>query len=124
MNSASRTPASRQSSRGLGERGEQQAVPRGDDLVVARRLRPAFALLEQPRAQLGIELTADDGAPVLERLQQLLRNALVGGPRECEPFDAVRVRVLRRREAAVRQRELAEDVRERLLHDLAVALVA
>ena len=49
---------------------------------------------------------------------------LGGRPRVGQPFLAVRVRVLRRREAALRQAQLAEHVVERLLDDAAVALLA
>ena len=66
----------------LGERGEREPVPGGDRLVVAQRLRPLLAPLEEAPLQLGIELAADDRAAVLERLQQLGRHALLLGPRE------------------------------------------
>ena len=76
------------------------------------------------RLQLRRQLAAEDEAAVLERLEELVGHALVRRPRERQPFDAVRVGVLRRREAALGQRELAQHVRHRLLDDLAVALVA
>ena len=60
--------------RRLGERGEREAVPGGERLVVEARLRPQRALGEQPRAQLRVELAADDRAAVLER-QRAARRA-------------------------------------------------
>src|SRR5439155_23597222 len=81
------------------ERGEQQTVPGGDRLVVASGLRPTLPDLEQPRAQVGIELPADHRAPVLERVQELRRNALLLRPGEREPLDPVGVGVLRGGEA-------------------------
>ena len=82
------------------------------------------ALLEQPRAQLGIELAADDRATVLERLEQLRGHALLGRPRVREPLDAVGVGVLGRRERALGQQEVAEHVVHGLLDHLAIALAA
>ena len=58
---------------GLGERGEREPVPGRDRLVVAQRLRPLLALLEEPGTRLGVDVAADDRAAVLERLQQLRR---------------------------------------------------
>src|SRR5207237_6031170 len=52
----------------LGQRREREPVPRGDHLVVAQRLRPLLAQLEDPRPRLRVELAANDGATVLERL--------------------------------------------------------
>ena len=49
---------------------------------------------------------------------------LLRRPRVRQPLDAVGVGVVRGRERAVRQRELAQHVPERLLDDLAVALAA
>ena len=60
-----------QAPRRLGECGQREPVPRRDRLVVEPGLRARPALLEQPRAQLRIELAADDRAAVLERLEQL-----------------------------------------------------
>ena len=94
----------------LGERGERQPVPGGDRLVVAAGCGRCRALREQARAQLRVELAADDRAAVLERLEQLGGDALVLRPRVRQPLDAVGVGVLRRGEAALRQREVAEQV--------------
>ena len=91
-----------QAASGLGERGEREPVPGGDRLVVAQRLRPLLAPLEQLALQLRRQLAAQDEPSVLERLEELLRHALLGRPREREPLDAVGVRVLRRREPALR----------------------
>ena len=74
--------------------------------------------------KLGIELAADDRASVLERLEQLRGHALFLRPRVRQSLDAVRVGVLRRRERAVRQQQVAEHVLDRLLDHLAVALAA
>ena len=60
---------------------------------------------------------------MLERPQQLLGHALLRRPREGQALDALGVGVLRGREPALGQRELAQDVVERLLDDLAVALL-
>src|SRR4029077_13784640 len=70
---------------------EGEPVPGRDDLVVERRLRTAVANLEQPRARLGVELTTQDRAAVLERLQQLGRRPLLRRPGVRQPFDAVGV---------------------------------
>ena len=78
----------------LGERGQRQAVPRGDRLVIAERLRSQFALVEEPRTGLGIELAADDEPTVLERLQELAGNVVGFGPGVRQSLDAVRVGVL------------------------------
>ena len=56
---------------GFRERGEREPVPRRDRLVVAERLRALLSHLEEPRAQVLVELAADDRASVLERLEQL-----------------------------------------------------
>src|SRR5215211_2444691 len=112
------------SSCGLGERREEKAVPRRDDLVVAGRPGAALSFLEEPRPQLGLEPAANDRAPVLERRQELFRDPFLGRPREGQALDAVGIGVLRRCEPALGKRELAQDVLERLLDDLAVALVA
>ena len=110
----------------LRERGEREAVPRGESLVVAERLRAGVALRENTAPELGIDLATHDQAPVLERLEHVLRQAYRGGflgrPRVRQPLDAFGVRIVRRRERAARERELAQHVPERLLHDLAVAL--
>ncbi len=62
---------------------------------------------------------------MLERLDQLRCDAdgrsLLGRPRVRQPLDAVRVGILRRREAAVRERQLPQHVVDRLLDHLAVA---
>src|SRR5207249_2945051 len=108
---------------GLGQRGEREAVPGRDRLVVAKRLRPALALLEETAPELGRDIAADDPAPVLERLEQLARNALLLRPREGEPLHALGVGVLRRGEAAVLETELPQHVAERLLGDAPVPLL-
>ena len=108
----------------LGERRQREAVPRGDRLVVARRLRPLVPHLEQLRAQLVVELAADDEAVALEDVQELVRHVAVALPGEREALDAVRVGVLRRGEPAALERELAQHVVDGLLGDLAVALLA
>src|SRR5438034_937159 len=82
------------------------------------------ATCEELLLQIVRELAPHDEAPVLERLQKLPRYAVVRRPGEREALDAVGVRVLCGSEAALRQRELAEHVRHRLVDDLAVALVA
>ena len=110
--------------RRLGQRREGEPVPGRDRLVVAQRLRAALADLEQPRALLVAQVTADDRAPVLERPQQLLAHAFLGRPREREPFHALGVSVLRGGEAAVDEPQLAEHVVERLLGHPPVALLA
>ena len=71
-----------------------------------------------------VELAAEDRTPVLERPQELGGRVLLGRPGVCEPLDAVGVRVLRRREAAARQTQLAEHVLERPLCHLSVSLLA
>ena len=58
---------------GLRERREREAVPRGDRLVVARRLRPLRARSTARRAPPVGELAAQDRTAVLERLQELGR---------------------------------------------------
>ena len=62
---------------GFGQRRQREAVPRRDRLVVAKRLRPLLPPLEQLRLQLGRQLAAQDEAAVLERLEELLRDAVV-----------------------------------------------
>ena len=108
---------------GFGERGEREAVPGCDRLVIAQRFLPELTLIEQTRTELRIEGAADDEPPVLERLQQLARNVVVLGPRVGQALDAVGVGVLRRREAAFGQAQVAQQVVERFLRDLAIALV-
>ena len=105
---------------GFRQRGEREPVPRRDHLVVARRLRALLADCEQAGAQLVVELAAEDEAAVLERLQQLLGRALARRPGERQPLDAVGVRVLRRREPLALDPELAEQVVDRALGDVAV----
>ena len=61
---------------------------------------------------------------MLEGVEQLGRNAVRLRPGVREALDALGVGILRRREAALGQPELAEHVLERLLRNLAVALVA
>ena len=95
---------------GFGECGERKPVPRRDRLVVTERLRALLSDLEEAGAQVLVELAADDRASVLERLQQLGRHALVLRPCERQPFDAVRVRVLRGCEAAFGEQQLAEQI--------------
>ena len=80
--------------------------------------------LEQPRAQLLVQLAAEHEAPVLERLEQLLGRALPRRPRVGQPLDALGVGVLRRGEAAVGQAQVAQHVLDGLLGHLAVALGA
>ena len=99
----------------LGQRGEGEPVPGRDRLVVAKRLRALLAELEQPSSLVLAQFAPNHGSPALERLQQLLAHALVGRPREGQPLDAVRVRVLGRGEAALRQEQFAKHVVERLL---------
>src|SRR6185503_12124701 len=53
----------------LGERREREAIPRGDRLVVAKRLRSLRAQVEQARLGRSVEVTAHDRAAVLERLE-------------------------------------------------------
>ena len=108
----------------LGQRRDGHAVPGRDRLVVAERLRPLLSELEEPGARLLVELAAQDEAPVLERLEELLRRPLGRRPRERQPLDAFRVRVLRRGQLPLRQPQLAQHVLERLLGDAAVALLA
>ena len=107
----------------LRERGEHEPVPRRDRLVVARGFGRCSRSVEQPSARRLVELAAEDEAAVLERLQQLLRRAFARRPGERQPLDAVRVGVLRRREAAAVERELAQHVVERRVGDRAVALL-
>ena len=109
---------------GFRERRERKPVPGRDRLVVAQRLRTLVADRQQPRACLLVDLAADDRAAVLEGREQLGRCALLLGPGERQPLDAVRVRVLRRGEAALREEQLAQHVLDRLGGDLAVPLLA
>ena len=108
------------------ERGEREAVPRRERLVVAEWLLPGVSAREHSVTQLGVELTADDEPPVLERLEELPSEAdrlgFLRRPRVCQPLDTVRVRVLRGREPAVRERQLAQHVVDGLLDDLPIAL--
>ena len=89
---------------------------------LARREQRLPLLVRQPAAQ--------DGAAVLERLEQRVAARpdhgaeLLRRPRERQPLDAVGVGVLRRREAAALERELAEHVRDGVLDHAPVALVA
>ena len=76
--------------RRLGQRCEREPVPGRDRLVVAQRLRALLADLEQPRALLVAQIAADDRAPVLERLQQLLAHAFFGRPRERQALPRLR----------------------------------
>ena len=109
--------------RALGQRGEREAVPRRDHLVVQAWLRALLSNREQPLARLFVELAPQDRATVLERLQQLGRSTFVRRPRVRQPFDAVGVGVLRRGEAASRQAQLAQHVLERTLRHLAESLL-
>src|SRR6266540_5540680 len=104
----------------LRKRGQRKPVPRCDRLVVAERLRPQLTLVEEPCTGLGIELSTNDEATVLERLQELPRNVVGFGPRVRQPLDAVGVGVLRRGEAAFGQPQLAQHVVESLFGDLPV----
>ncbi len=61
---------------------------------------------------------------MLEREQELGAVDLVRRPRERQPFDAVRVGVLRRGEAAAIEPELAQRVLDRLLDDAPVTILA
>ncbi len=106
------------------ERRQGEPVPGRDRLVVERRLRAARAKLEQARASLRVQLAAQDETPVLEGLEQLLRSTFARRPRVGEALDPVGVRVLRGGEAALLEPQRAEHVLDRLLRDLAVALVA
>src|SRR5205823_9257388 len=104
---------------------EHQPVPRGDRLVVASGLWAPLSGLEELRTLLVRQLAADHEAAMLERLQQLVRTRhFVGCPGERQPLDPVRVRILRRREAAGVEPELAEGVLDRVRDDPAIALVA
>src|SRR5438067_771257 len=108
----------------FGERGQCEPVPRGDRLVVAQWFRPLLPLGEQARTRAGVELAPEDRAAVLERMQQLAGSAVLLGPGIRQTFDAVRVRVLRRGKAALRQTELAQHVFEGLPRNVAVTLIA
>ena len=107
----------------LGERGERKAVPRGDRLVVQPGLRSDVPGIEQAFAQLRVELATDDRAAVLERLQELRRGRPLRRPRVRQSLDAVGVSVLRGGERSLDQEQVAEHVLERLLGDLAIALL-
>ena len=110
----------------LGERGEHQPVPGGDRLVVAERLRAQVPRREQHLPLLVRQPAAQDGPAVLERPQQRVAarpdhgGELVRRPRERQSLDAVRVCVLRRREAAALEGELAQDVGDGVLDDRAI----
>jgi hypothetical protein len=84
-----------------------------------------LACCEHARPKLRVELPAHDVAPVLEGLEHAAREAdrlgLFGRPRMREPLDAVCVGILRGRETALGQRELAQHVLDGLLDDPAVA---
>ena len=75
----------------------------------------------------SVEPAAQDGAAVLERLQQRVAarpdhgGQLVRRPREGQSLDAVGVGILRRREPAAVERELAQHVLDRRLDDRAIA---
>ena len=134
--------------RALGERGQRHAVPARERLVVERGLRAGGACLEQFRAHarealaLGVVLRRGDEREHGRALEVALlghapgllgelgvlgrehRAQLRGRPRERRALDAVGVGVLRRGEAAVLERELAQQVVEDALGDLAPLLVA
>jgi len=92
---------------GLRERGEREPVPRGQCLVVPKRLRSPLALGEQLGARLLRDLVPEHEAPVLEGPEPLgmrlaeHRLELLVRPREREALDTVGVRVLRRGEPAL-----------------------
>src|SRR5205814_1924296 len=86
----------------LRERRQRQPVPGRDRLVVAERLGPLLAHVEEPALELLVQPAPQDRAAVLERLEQLAGDALVGRPGEGQALDALRVGVLRRGEAALR----------------------
>ena len=115
----------------LGER--RRARVRSTTRAPCRRARAAAAgpaPRAAARAILGRDLAAQDEPPALERQEPVVVPLaehlldLRGRPRVGQPFLAVRVRVLRGREAALRQAQLAEHVVERLLDDPPVALLA
>src|SRR5207248_3338278 len=60
----------------LRKRREREPVPGGDRLVVEARLRPSRTDRQQPRPRLLVQLAPKHEAPVLERLQPLLRRAV------------------------------------------------
>jgi len=107
----------------LRERGERQPVPGRDRLVVAERLRPPRAELEQPLPELLVQGAAQDRAAVLEWPQELGRDSLVGRPGEGQALDPVGVGILGGGEAAVGEPQLPQQIVERRLGDLAVPLL-
>ena len=128
---------------GLGQRRDRQPVPRGDDLVVAARLRPRRARLAQLRAQagparglvlVGPRVAGQPGRrrPVLERARGVTpsssaAHAPSSSPRtsaSCagvqtyvRPSHALRVGVERRGEAALRGAQLGDHPVAGLLGD-------
>src|SRR5205085_8135234 len=70
----------------FGQGRDGHAVPGRDRLVVAERLRTPLAQLEEAGARLVVELSAEDVAAALERLQELLRRPLARRPGEGEPL--------------------------------------
>ena len=92
-----------ESASGLGQGCQRKPVPRRDRLVVTERLRPQLALFEESCASVTIEVAANDEAPVLERLQELVWNVVVLRPRVRQAFYTVGVCILRRGEAALGQ---------------------
>ena len=125
----------------VGERGDHQAVPAGQDLVVARRLRPALARLEQrpTSASQAVRVAAADGpgkdrvtlpVPVVShavngielgrvRAEHCVYLRLVPGVGRA--FFPVRIRIEARGKAAVCGAQLARDELQGLLRHLAVA---
>ncbi len=120
------------------EGGDHQAVPRGNDLAIDRRLRPPAARSEQLLAYLLRHVThaAQDAAPVeiaanrdaVRRkggrgpLPAQRRLDFARGPCETVALDLFSigpraVRVARRPESAARIGHLAQDEVERLAHD-------
>ena len=134
--------------RALGERRQRHAVPARERLVVERRLRARGARLEQLRADareagaLGVVLGRRDQREHRRALEVALLGHAPGAlgelgvlgrehgaqlrrrPRERRALDAVGVGVLRRGEAAVLERELAQQVVEDALGGRAPLLVA
>ena len=134
--------------RALGQRRQRHAVPARERLVVERRLRARGPRLEQlgahareARAPLVVLGRSDERQHRRAFEVALLRHApgalgelgvlvgedlaqLRGRPRERRALDAVGVGVLGGGEAAVLERELAQQVVEHALGDLAPLLVA
>ena len=117
-----------EAARRLGERGERQAVPRRDRLVVAQRLGPVCPERQQAFPIRGAEPAAHDGAAVLEGLEQILAEAqlppFVRLPRVREALDPVGVGVLRGREPPFGEEQLPQEVADGLLDDRSVARLA